>query len=151
MGHVSATILPEHAAVVDNARRAGEIPLRGCPRSGSAAGRGSPVRAGVRRTSGYPVTPGFKSQLSPAHSPTADALGRPRFWEDLLAATAVRLAHRRRRLRVYAELVESGAMAQAARAYGEQRLRLAPPLRRTINRAGGRRKTLFLFEAEEEL
>src|SRR6266851_4340471 len=108
MCHVSATILREHAAVVDNAGRVGEIPPRGCPRSGSAAGRASPVRAGARRTSGYPVTPGFKSQLSPAHSPTADALERPGFWEDLLGTTAVRLAHRRRRLNVYADLVAVG-------------------------------------------
>jgi hypothetical protein len=41
-------------------------------------------------------------------------------------------------------------MAQAARDYREQRLELTPPTRRTINRAGGRRKTLFLFEAQDE-
>lgn len=109
------------------------------------------MRAGARRTSGYPVTPGFKSQLSPAHSPTAAALARPGFWAELLAATALRLANRRRRLRVYAELIESGAMAEAAAAYGELRLGLEPPVRRTINRAGGRRKTLFLFAARDEL
>jgi RNA-directed DNA polymerase len=109
------------------------------------------VRAGARRTSGYPVTPGFKSHLSPAPSPTAAALARPGFWADLLAATALRLANRRRRLRVYAELIESGAMAEAAAAYGELGFALEPPVRRTINRAGGRRKTLFLFGARDEL
>ncbi len=108
------------------------------------------MRAGARRTSEYPVTPGFKSQLSSAHSPTADALERPGFWEDLLGTTAVRLAHRRRRLNVYADLVAVGAMALAAREYREQRLRLSPPIRRTINRAGGRRKTLFLFAPPDE-
>jgi hypothetical protein len=41
-------------------------------------------------------------------------------------------------------------MASAAREYRERRLRLAPPTRRTINRAGGRRKTLFLFEPAAE-
>ncbi|MEP7105460.1 MAG: reverse transcriptase domain-containing protein [Chloroflexota bacterium] len=109
------------------------------------------MRAGARRTSGYPVTPGFKSQLSPAHSPSSAALAQPGFWTDLLAAAARRLPNRRRRLRVYAELIDSGAMAAAAAAYAELNLALEPPVRRTINRAGGRRKTLFLFGARDEL
>jgi hypothetical protein len=60
------------------------------------------------------------------------------------------MAHRRTRLRAYAELVESGQMAQMASAYGLGTLSLDPPVRRTINRSGGRRKVLFLFRPADE-
>jgi hypothetical protein len=92
----------------------------------------------------------LKSHLFPAHSTTAGALAATGFWEELLRRCAIRLAHRRGRLRTYAELVESGEMARMAAAYADGTLRLQPPVRRAINRSGGRRKVLFLFRPADE-
>jgi hypothetical protein len=78
-------------------------------------------------------------------------MSEPGFWLDLLGACTVRLAHRRRRLQQYRDLIESGAIERATGEYAAMTLRLQPPLRRSINRSGGRRKVLFLFQPADEL
>ena len=82
---------------------------------------------------------------------TAGALSEPGFWDDLVDRYAIRLAAKPTKVVAYRELVESGAMAEATRAYGEQRLRLAAPARRLINRSGGRRKTVYMYPPHDDL
>jgi RNA-directed DNA polymerase len=82
---------------------------------------------------------------------TTKVLDEPGFWATLVDGYSMRMAARPKKVVAYRELVESGAMVAATRAYGEQRLRLATPARRLINRSGGRRKTVYMFPPHDDL
>ena len=57
----------------------------------------------------------------------------------------------RRKLSAYRELLAGGDVERMVEEYAAGRLSLAPPTRRTLNKADGRKKVVFTFDAADEL
>jgi RNA-directed DNA polymerase len=82
---------------------------------------------------------------------TAERLQAPDLWEGLLARGDGYGRWGRRKLALYRSLVDSGEVGEMVGAFGAGRLTLAPPARRLLNKADGRKKVVFTFAAADEL
>ena len=85
------------------------------------------------------------------HSLSAERLRSPDLWEGLLARGDGYGRWGRRKLAVYRSLVDSGEVGEMVGAFGAGRLSLAPPARRLLNKADGRKKVVFTFAPADEL
>ena len=85
------------------------------------------------------------------HSLSAERLQSPDLWENLLARGDGYGRWGRRKLAVYRSLVDSGEVGEMVNAFGAGRLTLAPPARRLLNKADGRKKVVFTFAPADEL
>jgi RNA-directed DNA polymerase len=84
-------------------------------------------------------------------SPTTDRLRSPEFWDELLAQNDGYGRWARRKLSAYRELLAGGHVRRMVDAYAAGRLSLAPPTRRRLNKADGRKKVVFTFAPADEL
>ena len=84
-------------------------------------------------------------------SPTTDRLRSPEFWDDLLAQNGGYGRWARRKLSSYRELLTGGYVGRMVDAYAAGGLSLAPPTRRRLNKADGRKKVVFTFAPADEL
>jgi hypothetical protein len=86
-----------------------------------------------------------------AHSLTVDRLRSPELWRDLLFPEDGYGRWGRRKLAACRQLVEGGEVGEMVERYAAGRLILAPPHRRLLNKADGRKKVVFTFAAADEL
>jgi RNA-directed DNA polymerase len=82
---------------------------------------------------------------------TADRLRSPDLWDGLLARGDGYGRWGRRKLAVYRSLIDTGEVGEMVDAYAAGRLLLAPPSRRLLNKADGRKKVVFTFAPADEL
>jgi RNA-directed DNA polymerase len=87
----------------------------------------------------------------PSRSLTADGLRSDAFWRGLLADGLGYGRRRWRRLGDYRELVSSGEVGRMVEAYAAGEFSPRPPVRRRLNKADGRKKTVFTFAPADEL
>ena len=86
-----------------------------------------------------------------AHSLTSDRLRAPEFWDELLFQEDGYGRWGRRKLGAYRRLLAGGEVGEMVEEYAAGRLTLAPPHRRLLNKADGRKKVVFTFEGADEL
>jgi hypothetical protein len=84
-------------------------------------------------------------------SPTVERLRSPELWGDLLAESDGYGRWGRRKLAAYRDLVNGGEVGRMVDEYATGRLSLAPPTRRLLNKANGRKKVVFTFPLADEL
>jgi RNA-directed DNA polymerase len=86
-----------------------------------------------------------------AQSLTLERLRAPEFWDELLFQEEGYGRWGRRKLSAYRGLVDGGEVGEMLNEYASGRLVLAPPHRRLLNKADGRKKVVFTFAGAEEL
>ncbi|MEP6753023.1 MAG: reverse transcriptase/maturase family protein [Candidatus Dormiibacterota bacterium] len=86
-----------------------------------------------------------------AHSLTVERLRSPAFWDELLSQPDGYGRWGRRKLAAYRRLADGGEVGETVEEYAAGRLALAPPHRRLLNKADGRKKVVFTFAGADEL
>jgi RNA-directed DNA polymerase len=85
------------------------------------------------------------------HSLTTGRLRSRELWDGLLTQADGYGRWGRRKLAAYRALLESGEVGEMVDEYAAGRLALAPPARRLLNKADGRKKVVFTFAPADEL
>ena len=86
-----------------------------------------------------------------AHSLTVEHLRAPELWDQLLIQRDGYGRWGRRKLAEYRRLVDEGEVGEMVEDYAAGRMALAPPHRRLLNKADGRKKVVFTFAGADEL
>jgi RNA-directed DNA polymerase len=82
---------------------------------------------------------------------TIERLRSPEVWDQLLIQAEGYGRWGRRKLAAYRELLDTGEVGGMVDEYSAGRLSLAPPARRLLNKADGRKKVVFTFASRDEL